>query len=664
MAVTVGVLSDTRRRALEAVCDTFAPSIQLEDERGAVRDFYARSASDLGVPAQIEGLLAQTALPEEIEALGQLLDAFTAEDIAGLSLERRTALVHAVASSDAEAKLGIRQLRALTFLFFYGLPDEAGHNPNWDAIGYPGPLSAPPSPAQAPKTIGVERVAGEKATLQADVCVVGSGAGGGVIAAELQRAGSTVVVLEMGQYRNESDFKQLELPGMFELYLGGGLASSEDGSIAILAGSTLGGGTVVNYMNCIRTPGPIREEWAAMGVEGIAGPGYEEHIDAVWKRLGVNDTATSQNRTHKKLIAACEALGYPHRPLTRNTDTACEDPSVCGYCFAGCQKGCKQSTMKTFLQDAADAGARFVVGARAERILTADGRATGVEATVTNEDGSTTTLRVLAETVVVAAGAIESPALLLRSGIGGPAAGKHLRLHPAALVVGVHEQPIEGWIGQIQSALSDEFKQCEDEHGFLIEATTVAPAIVAMSLPWQDGLQHKQLIERKLAHLAPFISVARDHGEGEVAIDHHGRAVTRWSFDDEVDARLFRRAMVELAKLQLAAGAKEIITFYQQGLSWREGEDFDAFLAEIEAGSLAANDIAAFTAHQMGSCRMGSDPAASVADGRGQLHDTSGVWIGDASAFPTAPGVNPMISIMSLAHRTAANIIAESQSAD
>jgi choline dehydrogenase-like flavoprotein len=143
-----------------------------------------------------------------------------------------------------------------------------------------------------------------------------------------------------------------------------------------------------------------------------------------------------------------------------------------------------------------------------------------------------------------------------------------------------------------------------------------------------------------------------------VVIDDYGRAVTRWSFDDELDARLFRRAMVELAKLHRAAGAKEIITFRQRPLSWCEGDDFDAFLADIEQSSLQANDVAAFTAHQMGSCRMGSDPADSVADGRGQLHDTTGVWIGDASAFPSAPGVNPMISIMSLAHATAANIIA------
>jgi choline dehydrogenase-like flavoprotein len=649
MAVTVGVLSGTRRRALEAICDTFAPAIDGSDD-----DFMRRAASDLGVAAQIEGLLAQTAMPEEIEAVGQLLDAFAAQGFSTeMPVEARTAMLHAVSASSPEAKLGVRQLRGLTFLFFYALPDERGHNDNWDALGYPGPISAPPSPEQAPKTIAIESVSGESATLTADVCVIGSGAGGGVVAAELARAGKSVVVLEMGQYRNESDFKQLELPGLFELYLGGGLTSSEDGTMSILAGSTLGGGTVVNYMNCIRTPEAIRAEWARMGIEGIDEPAYEQHLDAVWRRLSVNDTATHQNRTHKKLIEACEALGYPHRPLTRNADTSCEDPRACGYCFAGCQTGCKQSTMKTYLQDAADAGARFVVGARAERVLVEDGRAVGVEALVTGADGSVTRLTVQAPTVAVACGAIESPALLLRSGIGGPAAGRHLRLHPAAVVIGAYEQPIEGWIGQIQSALSDEFKLCAGEHGFLIECAGMTPAIQAAAMPFVDGRQHKELMARAFRHGAPFISVARDHGEGRVVIDAYGRAVTQWSFADEIDAQLFRRAHVELARLHKAAGAREILSTFQDPTTWREGEDFDAFLAKLEGGSLAANDCSAFSAHQMGSCRMGSDPAESVADGRGELHDCEGVWICDASAFPTAPGVNPMISIMGLAHRTA-----------
>ena len=222
----------------------------------------------------------------------------------------------------------------------------------------------------------------------------------------------------------------------------------------------------------------------------------------------------------------------------------------------------------------------------------------------------------------------------------------------------MYEERIEGWIGQIQSALSDRFTDCEGDHGFLIEAVTVAPGLLAGSFPWTDGQSHKERMAMTLKHSAPFVSVARDHGEGEVVIDGYGRAVTRWGFDDEVDARMFRRAMIEQARLHRAAGAKEIVTLCQKPVIWHEGEDFDAFLAELEQASLAANDVAVFTAHQMGSCRIGADPSESVADGRGQLHDVAGVWIGDGSAFPTAPGVNPMISIMSLAHRTAENISA------
>jgi choline dehydrogenase-like flavoprotein len=659
MAVTATVLTDTQRRTLEAVCDTVVPPIQSDGEDDVTRAFLARSASEMAIAEQIEGLMAQAMVEEEIQGFAGLLDALAEQDFANAPLQARTQILHAVAASSHDARLGLLALRNSTLLFFYALPDEMGQNPNWEAIGYPGPISAPPDPAQAPKTIAVETVSGEAATLAADVCVIGSGAGGAVLAAALQQAGRSVLVLEMGGYRNESDFKQLELPGMFELYLGGGMVSSEDGSIAVFAGSTLGGGTVVNYMNCLRTPDRIRREWAQHGISGIDEPSYDEHIDAVLERISATDEVTTQNRQHKKMIRALDELGMEHRPIVRNVDPQCEDPRVCGYCMTGCQKGCKQSTMKTFLQDASDAGARVVVGCHADRILVSDGRASGVEATVTHADGSTTHLEITAPTVVVACGAIESPALLLRSGIGGPAVGRHLRLHPAGIVTGIYDEPIEAWIGQIQSEVSDHFGECEGEHGFLIESVGALPAIHAAGIPWRDGEQHKRDMARMFAHHAPFLSVARDHGEGEVVLDGHGRPVIRWSLDDELDRRLFIRANVELARLHHAAEAPEIRTLHATELSWRRdsGEPFEDFITSIEQADYGPADVTIFTAHQMGSCRMGSDPTDSVADGRGELHDCGGVWIGDASAFPTAPGVNPMVSIMALARRTAQQIL-------
>jgi choline dehydrogenase-like flavoprotein len=650
MAITTEVFSATRRATLEALCDTFVPAVDSGSEDPLEREFMARSASDLGVAAQLEGLLAQAMLPEDIEAIGGLLDALAAEGFADAPVEARTQIVHGFRQADPEAKLGLQQLKGLTLLFFYALPDEQGRNPSWELLGYPGPISAPPA---QPKTITVAEVGGESATLTADVCVVGSGAGGSVIAAQCAAAGKDVLVLEMGQYNNEADFKQLELPGYLELYYGGGLAASETGSIGILAGQTLGGGTVVNYMNCVRTPEHVLAEWEEHGLEGVRQ--LADRMEVVLDRLGANTEMTTQNGIHQRMLRACDELGYEHRPIVRNASRD-DDAAFCGYCSFGCQQGCKRSAMKTWLQDASDLGARALPGCHADRILTADGRATGVEATVTHADGTTTAVTVEAPTVVVACGSVESPALLLRSGIGGPAAGKNLRLHPAYLVMGVYDEPVEGWNGQIQSALSDHFFDLEDGCGFLLEATSVQPGLLSASLPWADGAQHKQLMQT-LKWQAPFITVARDHGSGEVVLDEHGRAVVRWGLDDEVDARLARRANVELARMHHAAGAEQIFTLHTTPVMWSRGEDIDAYLGTVESASYEPNDIACFTAHQMGSCRMGSDPATSVADGTGQLHDTQGVWIGDGSAFPTAPGVNPMVTIMSLAHRTAEAIL-------
>ena len=319
----------------------------------------------------------------------------------------------------------------------------------------------------------------------------------------------------------------------------------------------------------------------------------------------------------------------------------------------GCQHGCKRSAMKTWLQDASDCRRPRGGGLpRGEDHLVEDGRATGVEASVTHADGSITGLRVDAPTVVVACGAIESPALLLRSGIGGPAVGKNLRLHPAYVVMGVYDEPIEGWSGQIQSLVSDAFEDLEDDYGFLIEATGMFPGLISAIFPWSDGTTHKQLMQ-SFRWQAPFITVARDHGSGEVVLDDLGRAVVRWGLGDEVDRRLAQRANVELCRLHQAAGAVEIFTAHASELRWRSGEDFDSFVKRVDVGVLRAERRGLLHRAPDG---LVPDGLRSRGVGRRRARRAArreGVWIGDGSAFPTAPGVNPMISIMSLAHRTA-----------
>jgi choline dehydrogenase-like flavoprotein len=268
------------------------------------------------------------------------------------------------------------------------------------------------------------------------------------------------------------------------------------------------------------------------------------------------------------------------------------------------------------------------------------------------------TVTVQAPTVVVAAGGIESPAVLLRSGLGGPAVGKNLRLHPAWIVTGVYDEPVQAWHGQIQSAVSFDLTRAVDGGGFLVESLALNPGTWAAQSPFTDAAAtRRRLLD--LPYFATWHGVSHDHGAGEVVLDEDGRAAVRWALDDEVDRRIAVRAHVELAQMHREAGAREIFTWHWTDRTWRRGEDFDAYLAALQ--SAPAADHTAFSAHQMGSCRMGSSPATSVADGWGQLHDAPGVWIGDASALPTAPGVNPMITIMALAERTAGALVAAAE---
>jgi choline dehydrogenase-like flavoprotein len=262
---------------------------------------------------------------------------------------------------------------------------------------------------------------------------------------------------------------------------------------------------------------------------------------------------------------------------------------------------------------------------------------------------------VRAPRVVVAGGALESPALLLRSGIGGPAAGKHLRIHPVSAIFGVYAEPQQPWWGAPQTALSDEFVEAEAGHGFLLECVQYGPGLAGASLPWRSGRRHKEDVAR-LTNASTTIALIRDHGGGTVDIDAKGEAVHRYAVTDELDLRNYRRGIEAQVRVHDAAGADEIHTLNTEPLSWRRGEDLQDFIRRAQAVPVEPQHQAIFSAHQTGSCRMGLDPADTVCDPHGQLHDVKGVWIGDGSAFPNATGLNPMVTIMALARRTAEEI--------
>ena len=647
-------LNHSQRAVLAALCDTIFPAIEAHGDDAPDSGFLARTSSDLDIPREAERLMADGLAPAEFDQARALLDGFAAYGFATQPLPARLMMIRAAMDMGPDVKRGVQQVKLMCLFLAYARQDENGHNPNWPAIGYPGPVSLPPSSESAPKTI--RTIVPDSERLTVDVCVIGSGPGGAVVAARCAQEGRSVLVLEMGGYRNEQDFRQSEYQGLQQLYLGGGLVSAENGSISILAGSTLGGGSVSNYMTCIRPPERILREWEA-DIPGLCDDEFaNRHVEPVLDRISANSVGTTLNGTHRHLRDGLAALGLPSAPTTRNAAPE-DEPSLCGYCGFGCQQGSKRSMLKTYLQDASDAGALCITDCRAERIRTEDGRVRGVEAVIGTGE-SERRLFIEAADVVVACGGVESPALLLRSGIGGPAVGRHLRVQPAYAVGGVYDDRVNGWVGQPQSLVCDAFDQELDGHGFVIEGLGISPGLWAAGTPWLDGADHKQWMS-KLAHTAPLVAFVRDHGSGEVVVDDRGRTVVRWSLSDHLDRELVVRANVQLARVHHAAGAAEIYTLHAKPTVFRRGDDFEAYLDRIRAASYDAGDIACFTAHQMGSCRMGTDPATSVANGRGELHDVPGVWIADASAFPSAPGVNPMVTILAMAHRTASCLLEE-----
>ena len=651
-------LSEIQRDTLRQVCDTFVPAVHVPDDPGG---FFARPASALLIPEAIEQQLASGAVPEEqLDGLRQLLDALAAQGFNEAPLAAREQMLHGFMDADPGALAGLSAFRGLTLMLFYGIPDpRSGINPNWEAIGYPGPRAQPPSQDEAPKTIPVTRPSSADLTLTAEVVVIGSGSGGGVIAGELAQAGRDVVVIEAGGYYNEADFNQLELWAYEKLYRAGGVAQTANGSLVLMTGSNLGGGSTVNWTNCLRTSDWVRDEWQnEHGLEGLAGSDYDAHLDAVWERLQVNDSCSDFNGPSLRMKEGCDKLGWDFRTITRNADRKRYDADLAGLMGFGDVTGAKLGTLKTYLQDAADAGARFVVNCSVTRVLVENGRAAGVEGTYRDDEGRVASVIVRAPTVVLAAGALDTPAVLLRSGIGGPAAGDYLRLHPASAMPAVFDEPQKAWWGAPQTALSAEFADVEDGYGFLIETAHASPAVTGSSVPWVTGQQHKQYMAQAPV-TSSLVMLIRDRGHGRVTIDAAGNPVHSYDMSDAIDVKNFRRALAEIARLNEAAGAREIYTLHRRLTRWSRatGEDIEVFAKRAHDGALDPYEHATFSLHHMGSARMGNDPATSVADTWGQLHDTPGVWIGDASAFPTASGTNPMITTMALAHRTAANIL-------
>ena len=645
------LLSDSQRAILTTVCDTVVPALPRDRDPDGL---WGRKASELGVDLGAAMLISEIQDPELRGGLLQLIDALGVQGITRApSQESREQILRNTALSDPRAAAGVAALIGMTLFLHYGAPDpQTGKNENWKAFGYPGPIAPPP---QVEKPLSIHQPQGSEETIEADVCIVGSGSGGAVVAAVLAERGLDVVVLEAAGYYNESDFTQLELSAYQRMFWRGGPTPTADGNVSLVAGTTLGGGTTINWTNCLRTRPWVREQWAEHGLERVDGPDYDRHLDEVLRRISANDRCSDLNGTQQRLREGTEALGWSFETIVRNTDPDSYSAEMAGYLGFGDQSGSKQSADRTWLASAQEHGARFLTFTRATRVLTDAGRAAGVEAVWQTPDGRGAQVTVRAPRVVVACGSLESPALLLRSGIGGPAVGHNLRLHPSSVVGAAYGTDQRAWWGAPQAGLCDEFADNDGGYGFLIETAQYAPGLIGSATPWISGADHKQRME-DFRFTGTFIALTRDRGAGQVSVDANGESVPMYAVTDPLDLDNLKRGIDAQIRLHEAAGAHQIGPLAEGAPTWRRGDDLEAFIAMVKGIPFRAGGYKLFSAHQMGTCRMGEDPQTSVAGPWGELHDTKGVWIGDGSAFPTSSGTNPMVSIMALAHRTAAAI--------
>ena len=506
----------------------------------------------------------------------------------------------------------------------------------------------------------------------ADVVVVGTGAGGAVAAARLAEAGLEVVVLEAGGLWTADEFTEQDAEMAERLYAEQGLRATIDLGVAVLQGSTVGGSTTVNWMAMLRPGDHVRAEWARrFGLDVMTSGAFDAAVDRVWADVRARpmpDDAQSPN--NRLLLDGARALGWRVRALDLNARGCVRS----GFCGQGCRYDAKQGTLLTYVPRALAAGAAVYADAEVAAV-TALGPGTltdprggrppvkRVRAVVRDRDTGRArgTLTVDAPYVVLAGGAVGTPALLQRSGMGGGGVGHYLRLHPTTAVTGLYDREIGAGAGVPMTSICDEFTSSgPNGYGFWIETPPVHPALAGLATSG-FGRPHAERA-RAYPTTGTLITLVRDGADvdrsnGSVTVDRRGRTRLRYRLG-AADARHLREGMAACARLHLAAGAREAHTLHTDAVVVRRDTDVDAVLR----CSVAPNDVTVFSAHVNGTCRLGADPrtsgASSDAERLGERHGVAGVYVADGSLVPTGLGVNPQATIMALAHLVADGLIA------
>lgn len=489
-------------------------------------------------------------------------------------------------------------------------------------------------------TPATDLAAGE--TLECDVVVVGTGAGGAVVAKELAERGVAVLLVEEGEYNTRKDFVRRSMPATKKLYKNRGITGVVGNcAIPIPLGVGVGGSTTINSATCLRTPEWILERWRSEhGLSDFDSEYLGSFYDKVEQTLEIAPSTEAARGAPAKVIAdGCEALGWSHFPVPRNAP-GCDGQGVCQW---GCPTDAKRSMNVSYVPMALTRGAQLVTGLRVTRVLVEGGRAVGVLGVA--KDGRT--IRVRARGVVLACGTMATPVLLLRQNLanGSGQVGRNMTIHPATSVSAVFERDIRGWAHVPQGYGVDEFHR----DGILILGAGAPLDMGATMFPFV-GERYTELMER-YDKVACFGVMVEDDPNGRVVLGPGGTPLYLYKLGKR-ERRLLARGSAAIARVFYAAGARAMFTEIH-GHEELSGEDD---IARLESACPGGFDVTGLAFHPLGTCRMGTDPAKSVVDPYHESHDVPGLYVVDGSAVPTSIAVNPQLTIMALATRAASLI--------